>query len=232
MLLPTSRLHHGRRARSGARGPRGARLPSLSDVLADARAGWQAIVVPGWYEVGEHILEITSGTAVWRHGGLPVVPIGWVLVRDPENCFAPQALLCTDLDREPVQIVSWSVAVLECRGHLSGGAHSLEMETQRQWSDKAIAHTRPKPARGVLDRDTARQPSAETRTHSNDGGDMVCQTEADVRRRPCGGALRALTQTGFRVVSPSAPPTETALRHAPPLGLRSMPSRLISQSRA
>ncbi|MCJ2072152.1 hypothetical protein MKK75_25695 [Methylobacterium sp. J-030] len=30
-------------------------------------------------------------------------------VRDPESRFAPQALFCTDLDREPVQIVSWFV---------------------------------------------------------------------------------------------------------------------------
>ncbi|MGL1710570.1 hypothetical protein ACSTH6_00060, partial [Vibrio parahaemolyticus] len=75
--------------------------------------------------------------AVWRHGGLPVVPIRWVLVRDPESRFAAQALLCTDLDREPVQIVSWfvqrwsvEVTFQEARAHLG-------METQRQWSDKA-----------------------------------------------------------------------------------------------
>ncbi len=28
---------------------KGARLPSLSDVLVDASTGWQATVVPGWY---------------------------------------------------------------------------------------------------------------------------------------------------------------------------------------
>src|SRR3712207_7343105 len=40
-----------------------------------------------------------SGTAVWRHAGLPVVPIRWVLLRDPHRHFEPQALLCTDLTR-------------------------------------------------------------------------------------------------------------------------------------
>ncbi|WP_331291568.1 MULTISPECIES: hypothetical protein [Methylobacterium] len=53
----------------------GARLPNLSNVLLDASTGWQAIVVPGWYRAGERTIEIASATAVWRHGGLPVVPI-------------------------------------------------------------------------------------------------------------------------------------------------------------
>src|SRR4051812_902054 len=122
---------------------KGARLPSLADVLADARTGWQAIVVPGWYGAGARTIEIASATAVWRHGGLPVVPIRWVLVRDPENRLTPQALLCTDLDREPAQIVSWfvrrwsvEVTFQETRAHLG-------VETQRQWSDLAIARTTP-----------------------------------------------------------------------------------------
>ena len=76
---------------------KGARLPNLSAVLADTSTSWQAIVLPGWYSSGERTIEIASATAVWRHGGLPVVPIRWVLVRDPENRFAPQALLCADL---------------------------------------------------------------------------------------------------------------------------------------
>ncbi|MFB0487822.1 hypothetical protein ABIE45_000408 [Methylobacterium sp. OAE515] len=122
---------------------KGARLPTLAATLATKDTRWHAVVVPGWYGAGERTLEITSGTAVWRHGGLPVVPIRWVLVRDPEGRFAPQALLCTDLDREPVQIVSWfvqrwsvEVTFQEARAHLG-------METQRQWSDTAIARTTP-----------------------------------------------------------------------------------------
>lgn len=111
---------------------KGARLPTLAATLAAKDTRWHAVVVPGWYGAGERTLEIASGTAVWRHGGLPVVPIRWVLVRDPESRFAPQALLCTDLDREPVQIVSWfvqrwsvEVTFQEARAHLG-------METQRQ----------------------------------------------------------------------------------------------------
>jgi hypothetical protein len=50
-------------------------------------------------------VEICSDTAVWRHGGMPVVRIRWVLLRDPCRRFDPQALLCTDQSQEPLQIV-------------------------------------------------------------------------------------------------------------------------------
>jgi len=122
---------------------KGARLPTLSQVLDTQSTLWQTVIVPGWYGAGERVIEITSATAVWRHAGLPVVPIRWVLIRDPEHRFAPQALLCTDLARDPAQIVSWfmqrwqvEVTFQEARAHLG-------VETQRQWSDKAIARTTP-----------------------------------------------------------------------------------------
>jgi hypothetical protein len=122
---------------------KGARLPTLSEVLADGSTRWRAVIVPGWYGAGARAVEIASATAVWRHGGLPVVPIRWVLIRDPEHRFAPQALLCTDLARDPAQIVTWfvrrwqvEVTFQEVRAHLG-------VETQRQWSDKAITRTTP-----------------------------------------------------------------------------------------
>ena len=74
---------------------------------------------------------------------MPVVPIRWVLIRDPENRFQPQALLCTDVSQAPAQIVSWfvrrwcvEVTFQETRAHLG-------VETQRQWSDRAIARSTP-----------------------------------------------------------------------------------------
>ena len=104
---------------------KGTRLPTPAQVLADSGTGWQTIVVPGWYGAGERTIEIASATAVWRHGGLPVVPIRWVLIRDPERRFQPQALLCTDPMRDPARIVSWfvrrwsvEVTFQEVRAHL------------------------------------------------------------------------------------------------------------------
>ncbi|MDN3573605.1 hypothetical protein [Methylobacterium longum] len=88
---------------------KGARLPTLAAILAAKETRWHAVVVPGWYGAGERTIEIASDTAVWRHGGLPVVPMRWVLIRDPEARFPSQALLCTDPTREPAQIVGWFV---------------------------------------------------------------------------------------------------------------------------
>ena len=74
---------------------------------------------------------------------MPVVPIRWVLLRDPQRRFDPQALLCTDPAHQPLQIVRWfvqrwqvGVTFREVRDHLG-------VETQRQWSEKAIARTTP-----------------------------------------------------------------------------------------
>nr|WP_246750799.1 transposase [Methylorubrum rhodesianum] len=72
---------------------KGARMPTLAQTFAAKDTLWHAVVVPGCYGAGERIIEIASDTAVWRHGGLPVVPIRWVVIRDPKARFPPQALL-------------------------------------------------------------------------------------------------------------------------------------------
>jgi hypothetical protein len=122
---------------------KGARLPTLADVLADRTTAWQRVTVPGWYGEGDRIIELHSGTAVWRHAGLPIVPVRWVLLRDPHQRFDPQALLCTDLAQEPLQIVRWFVQRWQTEVTFREVRDHLGVETQRQWSDKAIARTTP-----------------------------------------------------------------------------------------
>ncbi len=122
---------------------KGERLPTLKTVLAQAKTHWQHIVVSQWYGQGSYHLEVTTGTAVWYHAGLPVVPIRWVLVRDPSGRLDPKAFLCTELSASALDILSWfvrrwcvEVTFEEVRRHLG-------VETQRQWSDLAIARTTP-----------------------------------------------------------------------------------------
>ncbi|MCA1603498.1 MAG: transposase [Acidobacteria bacterium] len=122
---------------------KGARLPTLAAVLKDQQTVWAAHTVAGWYGGTERVVEVASATAVWYHTGMPPVPIRWVLVRDPLEEFAPQALLSTNLESDPVEMLRWfvrrwavEVTFEEARAHLG-------METQRQWSDKAIARTTP-----------------------------------------------------------------------------------------
>ena len=72
---------------------------------ADSRVLCQRTSAPD--SEGERVVEMHSSTAVWRHGGMPIVPIRGALLRDPQGRFDPQALLCTDTAREPLQIVAW-----------------------------------------------------------------------------------------------------------------------------
>jgi hypothetical protein len=122
---------------------KGARLPTLAEVLANETSRWQRVTVPGWHGEGERVVEICSDTAVWRHSGLPVVPIRWVLLRDPCRRFDPQALLCTDLAQEPLQVIRWFVQRWQLEVTFREVRDHLGVETQRQWSDKAIARTTP-----------------------------------------------------------------------------------------
>ena len=61
----------------------------------------------------------------------------WVLVRDPERRFAPQALLCTDPARDPAQIIAWFVRRWQVEVTFQEARAHLGVETQRQWSDRA-----------------------------------------------------------------------------------------------
>ena len=101
------------------------------------------MTVTDWYGEGERTVEIASDTAVWFHAGRPVVPLRWVLVRDPERTFKPQAFLCTDEAVDPVQILQWFVLRWRLEVTFEEARRHLGVETQRQWTDKAIARTTP-----------------------------------------------------------------------------------------
>ena len=123
---------------------KGARQPLLSARIADPATRWLRAVQSSrtsWRSNGW--IEYTSGTALWHHGGKPIVPILWVLVRYPDGRREPEAFLCTDTSAEPRDVLDcfnrrWAVETTyeEARAHLG-------METQRQWSDPAIFRTTP-----------------------------------------------------------------------------------------
>lgn len=121
----------------------GQRQPTLARRLADPHTRWQAITVAGWYGGEDRHVEIATGTAVWYHPGLPVVPLRWVLVRDPAGEFRPQAFLCTDPDAAPADILAWFVRRWTIEVTFGEARRHLGVETQRQWSDLAIARTTP-----------------------------------------------------------------------------------------
>jgi hypothetical protein len=122
---------------------KGARLPTLTSVLQDENTIWQPVTLENWYGEGRRTVEIVSDTAVWYHGGKPPLPIRWVLIRDPTGKFKPQALLCTAPEVEPVQILQWFVMRWQLEVTFHEVRTHLGVETQRQWSDLAIARTTP-----------------------------------------------------------------------------------------
>jgi hypothetical protein len=121
---------------------KGARLPTLTERVADPTTPWQQVVIQGWYGKTQHRLDVATGTALWHHPGRRV-PIRWVLVRDAEGTREPQAFLCTDLDAEPTEILGWFVRRWRVEVTLAEVRRHLGVETQRQWSDLAILRTTP-----------------------------------------------------------------------------------------
>jgi len=99
--------------------------------------------VANWYGERDRRVQITSDTAVWYHSGKPVVPIRWVLNRDPEGRFEPQALLTTNQQLAPAQVLTYFIRRWQMEATFENARAHLGIETQRQWGDKATARTTP-----------------------------------------------------------------------------------------
>jgi hypothetical protein len=129
---------------SGRGRPRkkGGRLPTLQQLLKDKQTTWHRLTVP-WYNQPARPIEIVTGMAFWFHFGLPGVPIRYVLIRDVAGKFDPQALLSTDLTLIPEQILAFFMRRWQMEPTFRHVREHLGVETQRQWSDKAIARTTP-----------------------------------------------------------------------------------------
>jgi len=143
LFAPPPACERGQPRKKGRPRVVGARLPNLSVVRDAPATQWRPLTIDHWYSAQARQVEIVSDTALWYSTGFPPVPIRWTLIRDPAGTFPTQALLCTDLAAEPLQILSWfvlrwqlEVTFHEVRAHLG-------VETQRQWNALAIARTTP-----------------------------------------------------------------------------------------
>jgi len=121
---------------------KGAAQPTLERRVADPGTVWRRVRVAGWYGGSERDLDIASGRAVWHHPGKQV-PVLWILVRDTQRGFEPQAFLCTDLEADPLDALRWFVRRWAVEVTFAEVRRHLGVETQRQWSDPAIERTTP-----------------------------------------------------------------------------------------
>jgi hypothetical protein len=128
--------------RRGRKPQKGARLAKLASRVEEARTQGETVSV-SWYRGQRKTLRVLSGIALWHTPGITPLPIRWVLVVDPEGRLPAQAFFTTALTMTPARVIElfvwrWSLEVTfeETRRHLG-------VETQRQWSDLAIARTTP-----------------------------------------------------------------------------------------
>lgn len=121
---------------------KGARLPTPQAYLDAPDTLWTTVVVR-WYDGQIRAMELASAMAVWFHFGKTPVPIHWVLIRDPQGKYETVCLLCTDQTITPNQIIDWFVMRWQVEVTFEEARRHLGLETQRQWSDKAIARTTP-----------------------------------------------------------------------------------------
>jgi len=74
------------------------RLPTLQEVLKSTATNWQKVKLTNWHGHSQQQMEIAMANGNSRyHSAKSVVPLRWVLLRDPEEKLAPVALLSTDL---------------------------------------------------------------------------------------------------------------------------------------
>ncbi|MBV9502049.1 MAG: transposase [Acidobacteriaceae bacterium] len=122
---------------------KGKPLKKLTAILRDRRVCWERYRLSFWYGRTNRLVEITTGTALWYRSGIVPVPIRWLIVRDPSGVLEPQAFLATDLSATPRDILAWFVSRWRVEVTFQETRSQLGVETQRQWSDKAILRTTP-----------------------------------------------------------------------------------------
>ena len=113
----------------------------LKTLENDDKQPWKKKRLP-WYQEGEKAISYLSGVALMHKTKHLPIAVQWVLVR-VEGKKNPIAFFSNNVELDPFDILKrymfrWNVEVTfeEARAHMG-------IETQRQWSDLAIARTTP-----------------------------------------------------------------------------------------
>jgi hypothetical protein len=128
----------GKRGRNRLKGKR----IQLKELLLDPSQAWQTLTVK-WYGGEQRTIECLTFECLWYHAGERPLRLRIVLVKTPGGKNEAETFFSTNRVNTPTQIIEWfvlrwniEVTFAETRAHLG-------VETQRQWSDKAIARTTP-----------------------------------------------------------------------------------------
>ncbi|MGE3542201.1 MAG: hypothetical protein AB7N91_32900 [Candidatus Tectimicrobiota bacterium] len=136
-------MPHGRSQAQYAQGANGDGCACKAPATPAPNTVWTPLTIEGWYGGGAREVAVDSATCLWYTSEHQPVLIRGVLVRDPQGQCQPQALLSTDPGHTPLPIVTWFVRRWRMEVTCEEARAPLGLETQRQWSDRAIARTTP-----------------------------------------------------------------------------------------
>ncbi len=127
-----------RRGRKPVKGPK---VPNLKQQIKDGSLHWKEARIV-WYGSVLKSVRLATGVNLWYKPGEKPLQIRWVLVQDPASNRV-EAFFSSNINMDAINIVEtfvlrWNIEVTfeEVRAHLG-------VETQRQWSEKAIKRTTP-----------------------------------------------------------------------------------------
>jgi hypothetical protein len=121
---------------------KGLRLPAIATILNDPNNKWETKEVL-WYGGVYKEVHYLTNTCLWHVMTHCPMPIRYVLMKDPEGKFNPVLLMSTDTELTGFQIIETYVARWNIEVTFHEAREHLGIETQRQWSDMAIARTTP-----------------------------------------------------------------------------------------
>ena len=123
---------------------KGHRLMPPREMLSCPDLKWTEAIVK-WYGGKKRRIAYATMTCLWCAQGYEPLPIRLVLLKDLEGMYEPIALMGTDIDFKltAVEVIEWFVARWNQEVTHREAREHLGVETQRQWSDKAIARTTP-----------------------------------------------------------------------------------------
>ncbi|MBA3237096.1 MAG: hypothetical protein H0T62_01945, partial [Parachlamydiaceae bacterium] len=120
----------------------GKRLPLFSEMLKNNSLIREKETV-SWYNNEIKTVEFMTGTSLWYGYGIRPVPIKWVLICGSKSNPDPVVIFTTDLECHPKDIIMGFIARWPIETTFEEARRHLGMETQRQWSDKAVERETP-----------------------------------------------------------------------------------------
>jgi hypothetical protein len=114
----------------------------LKELLTDPSQNWQTAIV-NWYGGEQHTIEYLTFNCLWYHAGFEPLTLLIVLVKTPNGKNMAEAFFSTNIHLAPTKIIEYFVLRWNIEVTFEETRALLGVETQRQWSDKAIARSTP-----------------------------------------------------------------------------------------